>query len=481
MSIQSAAKVKALELPCNLDLERALVGAVLLDNRALERLPDRFDEAAFHDPIHGQIYAAIRDVAADGQLASAATLRTAFPGLLPGGQPIAHYLDTLIATATTLFNVSEYAKVLLDLAHRRALMRATEDVTLACAKGAVEQPLDKIVEGLDATLLKISAHAPSGADEITFEQALDLAIERANDAYQRGSNIVGLSSGLNDLDKLVGGLAPSDLLILGGRPGSGKTSLATAIAYNVASKHLLTHGGAGAPVHFFSQEMSAEQLASRVLAERVEISSEAVRRGNFKTSDMARMMEMREIIGKTPIVIDQTGGLSIAQLAARARRLKRTSNTGLIVIDYIQLMFGSSKENRNQDLTRITNGLKALAKELGLPIIALSQLSRGVENREDKRPHLADLRESGSIEQDADIVLFIYREAYYLEQSKPDDTDIEKKSAWDAKMAACRNKAEVLVAKHRHGPTGRVELQFTPEFTRFSDLVRASIPDGAHR
>jgi replicative DNA helicase len=467
MTTSNSEKVKPGEPPANLDMERSLLGAILIDNRAMERIPEKFGEGHFHDPAHGEIFAAIQETVSNNQLASAATLRNAFNGSAVAGMPAAQYLDSLVGYATTIFNVPEYARVLLELSQRRSLIAASQDMIGACQRGAVDQPVASIIEALEATILKVSEGAPVGDDEVSFERAVDLAIERANEAFKRGTKIVGLSSGITDLDNIVGGLAPSDLIIIGGRPGMGKTSLATSIAYNVASKFLRTDGGTGAPVHFFSQEMSAEQLATRIVSEQSDLSSERVRRGDFEQRDFAKLMETGSRIGATPIIIDQTGGLTLSQLSARARRIKRKKNTGLIIVDYLQLMYGTSKENRNQDLTRITNGLKALAKELSVPVLALSQLSRGVENREDKRPHLADLRESGSIEQDADIVTFVYREEYYLERTKPAVADLE----WDAKMALVKNKAEVLVAKHRHGRTGSVTLQFTPEFTRFSNLA----------
>lgn len=479
MNTSTAEKVKQGELPHNLDLERALLGALLIDNRGLERISERFSETHFHDPAHGQIFAMIRETVTNNRLASAATLRNSVVGTM-SGMPAGQYLDSLIGWATTTFNVTEYARVVLELSQRRSLIAAAQDMIGACQRGAVERPVASVIEDFEATLLQVSEAAPVGNEEIEFESAIELAVDRADDAYRRDTKIVGLSTGLEDLDNLLGGLAPSDLLIIGGRPAMGKTSLATSIAYNVASTYLQTGGTRGAPVHFFSLEMSAEQLANRVLSERTDLSSENVRRGIFTQDDFRRLMETGKRIGATPMTIDQTGGLSMTQLYSRARRAKRKKGIGLLIVDYLQLLYGSSKENRNQDLTRITNGLKALAKELGIPIIALSQLSRGVENRDDKRPHLADLRESGSIEQDADIVMFVFREEYYLERAAPDPSDLVKTTEWAAKMALARNKAEVLVGKHRHGRTGTATLQFTPEFTRFSDLARPGNVSDVH-
>jgi replicative DNA helicase len=477
MTTSNTEKVK---LPFNLELEQALLGSLLVDNRGLERLPERFGEAHFYNPVHGEIFAGIQETVSSNQLASASTLKTSFGEQRVGEAPIADYLLTLIGLATATRNVRDYAGVLLDLSRRRSLMAAAEDLVLSCSRSAPDMPFANIVESFEATLLKVSEASPTGHEEISFEAALDEAIDRANAAHQGGTGIIGLPTGIKTLDAMMGGLAPSDLIVLGGRPGMGKTALATNIAFNVASKFHFTSGGGGAPVHFFSQEMSAEQLATRVLAEQAEVASEMVRRGTFKDGTMAKLMATRDRINKAPIIIDQTGGLSIAQLISRARRLKRKHNTGLIIVDYLQLMYGSTKENRNQDLTRITNGLKALAKELNVPILALSQLSRGVENRDDKRPHLADLRESGSIEQDADIVMFVYREEYYLARKK-DEKDALKLAEWQTAMANAKGKAEVIFGKHRHGQTGIVELQFNSEVTRFADLATPSIHPDVYR
>ncbi len=302
----------------------------------------------------------------------------------------------------------------------------------------------------------------------------------ANAAYQRDGGLAGISTGLVDLDKKLGGLHPSDLLILAGRPSMGKTSLATNIAFNIAKayKRGMTHEGVegaveGGVVGFFSLEMSAEQLAARILSEASEVPSEQIRRGDMTEQEFRRFVEAAKALESCPLYIDDTPALPISQVAARARRLKRTQGLDVLIIDYLQLLKGSSKENRVQEVSEITQGLKAIAKELNIPVVALSQLSRQVESREDKRPQLSDLRESGSIEQDADVVMFVYRDEYYKEREKPGDHELEKMAAWQVIMEQVHGKAEVIIGKQRHGPIGTVELAFEGRFTRFSNLARA--------
>ncbi|EHK56977.1 replicative DNA helicase, partial [Allomesorhizobium alhagi] len=314
----------------------------------------------------------------------------------------------------------------------------------------------------------------------SFTDAVKTAVDMANAAYMRDGHLSGIATGLRDLDRRMGGLQPSDLIVLAGRPGMGKTSLATNIAFNIAHPYEPAQqadgsfkAANGGVIGFFSLEMSSEQLATRIISEQTEIPSSKIRRGEITETDFEKLVACSQTMQKIPLFIDQTGGISIAQLAARARRLKRQRGLDVIVIDYIQLMQGSSakaSQNRVQEITEITTGLKALGKELGVPIIALSQLSRQVESRDDKRPQLSDLRESGSIEQDADVVLFVYREEYYLKNKEPKPGTLEY-TQWETDMNEVRGKAEVIIAKQRHGPTGTVSLAFTGEFTRFSDLA----------
>lgn len=460
--------------PFNLQAEQALLGGVLLDNRALERIGDTLRPEHFYDPVHGQIYEICLSVIGSGKLANPITLRTFFEGAEPlnDGLTIPQYLGTLAAHATSIINVADYATLIRDLATRRGIIIVSETMQGSAYDSAIDVPPLSIIEEAESDLLKLVDNGPKASDEVSFATAISDAIQRANEAFQRGGGLTGVATGLTDLDGKMGGMAPSDLIIIGGRPGIGKTSLATTIAANVAIEHMKTGGKRGCPVHFFSQEMSAEQLATRVLGQYAAIPSEKIRRGTLDQSHFAKLMEHGKLIQDAPFTIDQTGGLSLAQVSARARRMKRKKNTGLIVIDYLQLMYGSAKENRTQDLTRITNGLKALAKELSVPIVALSQLSRQVESREDKRPHLADLRESGSIEQDADIVIFVYREEYYVELKRPSEGDIEKTLEWEAELEKVKGKGEAIIAKHRHGPTGTVALAFDKQFTAFGNLAR---------
>ena len=335
-------------------------------------------------------------------------------------------------------------------------------------------------KSLKSRLYDLAEARKYGQGFLGFGSALTTAIEMAGAAYQRAGHLSGLSTGLTDLDNKLGGLQSSDLIILAGRPSMGKTALATNIAYNIAKSYRAEQqpdgtmkAADGGIVGFFSLEMSAEQLATRILSEQAEIGSEKIRRGMINEDEFRKLVEVSRVMSESPLYIDQTGGISIAQLAARARKLKRQKGLGVLIVDYLQLLTGSSRResNRVQEITEITTGLKALAKELAVPIIALSQLSRQVEQREDKRPQLSDLRESGSIEQDADVVMFVYREEYYVERLKPSEGTAEF-SEWQQKMMSVSGKAEVIIGKQRHGPVGTVELSFESHLTRFSNLAR---------
>src|SRR5581483_10628217 len=346
-------------------------------------------------------------------------------------------------------------------------------------------PPKEQIEEAETRLFALAETDKYGQGFLNFNTALTHAIEMANHAYQREGGLSGIASGLRDLDSKMGGLQPSDLIIIAGRPAMGKSSLATNIAFNVARARTRSLAQRpdlapddpahdGGVVGLFSLEMSAEQLATRILSEQTGIPSEKVRRGLIDETEFKRLVEVSQEMASMPLFIDQTGGITIGQLAARARRLKRQHGLGLLVVDYLQLLAGSARraqEGRVQEVGEITTGLKALAKELNVPILALSQLSRAVEAREDKRPQLSDLRESGSIEQDADVVMFVYREEYYLERMKPQEGTIEFQD-WMAKMQQVSGKAEIIIGKQRHGPTGTVQLQFEANVTRFSDLAR---------
>lgn len=464
----------AIQIPHNIELEQGLLGALLLDNRARERV-ETLSATHFYDPQHGEIFDLICATIEAGRVASIVTLKTAVASWPPISKElsVAQYMGRLAANGASIFEVADYAKKIKELATRRAMI----DIGYALVSGASNED-DPAIAVLNRAEIDLFALADKGraSREISFSDALSAALALANAAYENGGKLSGLSTGLADLDSKLGGLQKSDLLVLAGRPAIGKTALVTNIAFSVARSYVGRDGKANGCVHFFSQEMSATQLAMRLLGEHSEVSSEKLRRGTFAEHEFRSAMETADRIRSTPIHIDETGGISLAQLVTKARRVKRQKNTHLMVIDYLQLMSGSgrSNENRVNEITAITTGLKALAKELDIPIIALSQLSRKVEERSDKRPQLADLRESGSIEQDADVVLFVYRDEYYLDREEPstDDTFSEEYLKWKERKDKASGKAEVIIAKHRHGPTGIVELSFEADKTRFGNIAR---------
>ena len=395
---------------------------------------------------------------------------------------MAQYLARLAAEATTVLNAADYGQAIYDLAIRRNLILVGEEMVQVAYESDVEMTPVKQIEKVEGELFQLAVKGRYDGGFQNFSSALSASIQMAGEAYQRDGGLSGVATLLDDLDRQMGGLQKSDLIILAGRPAMGKTSLATNIAFNVAKSwkgevtpdghNKTTNGGI---VGFFSLEMSSEQLATRILAEQAEISSSDIRRGRIHDSQFSKLVDVSNMMSKLPLYIDDTGGISVAQLAARARRLKRQKGLDFLVIDYLQLLTGSSKassQNRVQELTEITTTLKALAKELEVPIVALSQLSRQVESRDDKHPQLADLRESGSIEQDADVVLFVYREEYYLKNKEPKEGTPEHMT-WQGEMEKVHGKAEVIIAKQRHGPTGTVQLSFEAQFTRFGNLARA--------
>ncbi|HXF89567.1 MAG TPA: replicative DNA helicase [Xanthobacteraceae bacterium] len=451
--------------PHNIDVEQALLGALLINNRAAEHIPPNFDARDFFVPLHQQIFEAAIKLIQAGKPASPITLKNAFEGVeAEAGRTGAQYLGTLAANATTIFNVASYAATITDLSKRRRLIVLAEDMLSEAYNSPIDTPCDALIEKAESQLFALG-EAGVEARWMSLGEAVSKAIDRVNAAYQRDGHLSGLATGFVDLDNKMGGLQPSDLIIIAGRPSMGKTALATNIAYHVAKE--------GTPVDFYSLEMSGEQLALRMLAMCSKLSTDKLRRGDVGDEDFRTLIDIGNRHARLPLHIDETSALSIAQLATRARRNKRRHRSGLIVVDYLQLMQASAKrENRVQDVTAITNGLKALAKELNVPVIALSQLSRETEKRADKRPQLADLRESGSIEQDADVVMFVYRDGYYLERTKPDEKDTAAFTEWQAKMQRSEGAAEVIIAKHRHGPTGIVRLAFDAQHTTFGNLAR---------
>lgn len=466
--------------PNNIEAEQALLGALLINNDAFYRVSDFLKPEHFFEALHAQIYAVAGDMIRATKRANPITIKTFLPADEKIGDiTIAQYLARLAAEATTIINAEDYGRSIYDLATRRSLITVGEDMVNIAYDAPVDMPPQQQIEDAERRLFELAESGRYDGGFHDFGTAINTAIDLASAAYQREGGLSGISTGLYTMDARMGGLQKSDLIVLAGRPAMGKTALATNIAFNIAHAYegdVNPDGSAkavnGGVVGFFSLEMSAEQLATRIVSEQTEVSSSKIRRGEITETDFEKLSYCAQEMQKIPLFIDETGGISIAQLSARARRLKRQRGLDCLIIDYIQLMQGSSKNssNRVQEITEITTGLKALAKELSVPIIALSQLSRQVENRDDKRPQLSDLRESGSIEQDADVVLFVYREEYYLERQEPKEGSDEW-FKWEMEVREARGKAEVIIAKQRHGPTGTAKLGFQGQFTRFSDLV----------
>ncbi len=469
--------------PHNIEAEQALLGAILVNNEALDRVSGFLKPEHFYDSLHGSIYETIGQLIHLGKQATPITLRTFFENAEPiyENLTVPQYLGRLAVNATTIINAADYGRTIYDLSVRRQLITVGEDIVNGAFDSPVDSPPEKQIQEAESRLYSLAESGKYGKGFVSFGEALTQAVEMAGAAYERDGGLSGISTGLIDLDRQMGGLQRSDLIVLAGRPSMGKTALATNIAWNIAKnfqEEKLSDGSSkvlnGGRVGFFSLEMSAEQLATRILSEQAEIASQKIRRGMINEEEFRRLVEVSQRMSVAPLFIDQTGGITIAQLAARSRKLKRQHGLDLLVVDYLQLLSGSSKSasaGRVQEITEITTGLKALAKELEVPIIALSQLSRAVEQREDKRPQLSDLRESGSIEQDADVVMFVFREEYYVERAKPPE-GTDKFSLWQADMERCVGTAEVIVGKQRHGPVGTVKLSFENQFTRFGNLAQ---------
>src|SRR6476661_7182052 len=468
--------------PHNIEAEQALLGAILVNNEAFYRVSDFLEPKHFLEGIHQRIFELSASLIRAGKLATPVTLKTFLPiDLDIAGLTVNQYLARLAAEATTIINAEDYGRTIYDLSIRRDLITIGEDMVNLAYEAPVDATPQTHIEDAERKLFELAETGRFDTGFLRFTQALTTAVDMAARAYQREERLSGLATGLRDLDKYMGGLQKSDLIVIAGRPGMGKTALATNIAYNVAHSFQpetkadgTVEAVDGGRVGFFSLEMSAEQLATRIISEQTEIASSTIRRGQITDADFEKIVAFSRTMQDLHLYIDETGGISIAQLAARARRLKRQRGLDLLVIDYIQLMQGTSAraaQNRVQEITEITTGLKALAKELAVPIIALSQLSRQVEQREDKRPQLSDLRESGSIEQDADVVMFVFREEYYVERAKPSEGDA-KFLEWQQKYASVCGKAEVIVGKQRHGPVGSVSLAFEGQYTRFGDLAK---------
>jgi len=476
MDPSSGAKINTKDqlrvMPHNTEAEQSLLGAIMLNNDCFETVSEYLLPIHFFVPINGKIFEAISRLVSQGQVADPITLKAYFEKSdelknLDGG----NYLVQLVSSVVSIVSADDYAKVIYENYLRRQLIILGETVAHNAENFQMDEKAADLIEKAEARLYELSLADQRGGF-ISFSTASVSALKSVESAYKSDSNITGITSGLIDLDNTLGGLNKSDLIILAGRPSMGKTALATDIAFNAAESFLKGKDGGG-KVAFFSLEMSAEQLITRLLAQECKIASERIRRGEIKEEDYVLIQQKTKELSEIPLFIDETGALSVSMLRARARKLKRQYGVDLIIIDYLQLLHGSSdkrNDNRVQEISEITRSLKALAKELDVPIIALSQLSRAVEARDDKRPQLADLRESGSIEQDADIVMFVYREEYYESRREP-TIGTEKHAEWLARMGKVHNLAEVIIAKQRHGPIGTVRLFFDGRYTKFDNLV----------
>jgi replicative DNA helicase len=481
--------------PHNSEAEQALLGAILLNNAAFHRVAEFLLPEHFAEGVHGRIYAAIAKLIERGQIANPVTLKGLFDqdGALAeiGG---AQYLARLAAAAGVIINAEDYGRTIHDLYLRRQLITIGEDTVNDAYNHDLDLPAAAQIEQAEKKLFDLAVSGQYEGGFRAFSQALTAAIAMAETAFKRSGRTTGVSTGFTDLDKLLGGLHPSDLVVIAGRPSMGKTALATNIGFNAAKAYRPTRGPDGklaaedgAVVGFFSLEMSAEQLATRVLSEESGVASDRIRRGDVSHNDFGKFVQASQKLASVPLFIDDTPALTIAGLRIRARRLMRQQGLGLVIVDYLQLLRGSgdNAENRVQEISEITRGLKALAKELDVPVLALSQLSRAVEQREDKRPMLSDLRESGSIEQDADVVMFVFREEYYLSRGEPmrrpeesDEKFNERYARWQQRLEEVHGTGEVIVAKQRHGPIGKVTLRFEGETTKFDNFVRGDhLPD----
>jgi replicative DNA helicase len=460
--------------PHNMEAEQGLLGALLVSNSALERVSHILSPEHFYATVHGRIYEAIVSLVDRGQGASPVTLKPYFekdPDLESLGG--AAYLADLAGNMISLINTDDYARTIRACHHRRTLLSVAEDIASAALLfDPLQDNTAPLIEDAEAQLYAIAENGRQSADFKSISDFAHEAAEQAQRALKSGGGVTGVTTGISGLDNKLGGLQPTDLVILAARPSMGKTALAANIGFNAAKAYADSAGASGSIVGFFSLEMSGAQLAGRIMAELSRIPNDTVRRGVASKSDVRAFTQTAYDMEPIPFYIDDSGALTISTPRSRARRLKRKKGLGLIIVDYLQLMRGTGSrqatDNRVVEVSEITRGLKALAKELQVPILALSQLSRAVEGREDKRPQLSDLRESGSIEQDADVVMFIYREEYYLDKAEP-EVGTDKHMQWQEQLAKALNTAEVIIGKQRHGPVGTVKLSFDPKFTRFDD------------
>jgi len=455
------------ELPNNIEAEQAVIGSILVSNDIFDEISTIISSINFYDPMHQKIFEAIESLIYKGMLANPITLKNYFEDE-KDDLDVPEYLVKITKFSTSVRQAVEYSKIIYDMFVRRELIKISEQTIDSAKLNELDTNGQTIIENSERLLFDLAEKGSFNSSLIKFDEAMKQTIEMASAAYKNEEGIVGVPTGLRDLDDKLGGLHQSDLIIIAGRPSMGKTSLATNIAFNAAQK--LQDSGKKSSIAFFSLEMSSEQLSTRIISEQARISSNDIRRGRISDEQFDKFLETSKNISELPLYIDETPAISIAAMSNRARRIKRLFGLDMVVVDYIQLMRGTTfnKDGRVQEISQITQGLKAIAKELAVPVVALSQLSRQVEQRDDHKPQLADLRESGSIEQDADVVMFVYREGYYLQRKEPREATVEH-AEWQAKMNEVAHLAQIIIGKQRHGPIGNVTLEFEERFTKFKD------------
>ena len=456
------------ELPNNIEAEQSVIGSILVSNEIFDEINTIVSSINFYDPMHQKIFSAIESLVYKGMLANPITLKNYFENE-KDELNVPDYLVKITKFSTSSRQAIEYSKIIYDMFVRRELIKISENTIDTAKLNDLEVSGQNIIENSERLLFDLAEKGSFNSALVKFDEAMKQTIEMATTAYKNEEGIVGVPTGLTDLDDRLGGLHNSDLIIIAGRPSMGKTALATNIAFNAAEK--LQQSGKKSSIAFFSLEMSSEQLSTRILAEQSRIKSNDIRRGKISDEQFDKFIETSKNISELPLYIDETPAISIAAMSNRARRIKRLFGLDMVVVDYIQLMSGSinNRDGRVQEISQITQGLKAIAKELSVPVVALSQLSRAVEQRDDHKPQLSDLRESGSIEQDADVVMFVYRQAYYLQRKEPAVATVEH-AEWQAKMNEVAHLAQIIIAKQRHGPIGNIDLEFEEMFTKFKDL-----------
>jgi len=455
------------ELPNNIEAEQAVIGSILVSNDIFDEISTIISSINFYDPMHQKIFQALESLIYKGMLANPITLKNYFEDE-KDDLNIPEYLVKITKFSTSVRQAIEYSKIIYDMFVRRELIKISEQTIDSAKLNELDTNGQTIIENSEKLLFDLAEKGSFNSSLVKFDEAMKQTIEMASAAYKNEEGIVGVPTGLRDLDDKLGGLHQSDLIIIAGRPSMGKTSLATNIAFNAAQK--LQDSGKKSSIAFFSLEMSSEQLSTRIISEQARISSNDIRRGRISDEQFDKFLETSKNISELPLYIDETPAISIAAMSNRARRIKRLFGLDMLVVDYIQLMRGTTfnKDGRVQEISQITQGLKAIAKELAVPVVALSQLSRQVEQRDDHKPQLSDLRESGSIEQDADVVMFVYREGYYLQRKEPREATVEH-AEWQAKMNEVAHLAQIIIGKQRHGPIGNVTLEFEERFTKFKD------------